>query len=232
MYTWIKNVGQYHEGIHTGFAGAKGGNSNWLDAASTNYANNLKEEVEKITDNTNKDNIKVVAYEKDGKSYMRVGPFNWKFAATMSKITVNDQKGSPISGLLFSSFKGNKENWYDVNNIQSGKDFYISVPMNTDITKITKITGQVTTTAKAANIWFLQSKADYKQNLIIREPYEVPLNIETTFDYNISTQGNLKVIKVNKDNETVKLQGVGFYIQHKNTEIGRASCRERVYVLV
>lgn len=217
MYTWVKNVGQYHEGIHTGFAGARGGSSSWLDTESTNYANNLNEEAEKITDNTNKNNIKVVAYEKDGKSYMRVGPFNWSFTATMSKITVNDQKGTPISGLLFSSFNGNNETWYNVNNIQSGKDFYISVPMNTDITKITKITGQVTTTAKAVNIWFLQSKADYKQNLIIREPYEVPLNIETTFDYNISTQGKLKVIKVNKDNETVKLQGVGFYIQHKNT---------------
>lgn len=216
MYTWLGNVGQYHAGLYRGFANGVHGSSTWLDTESTNYANRLGDTT-KIIDNTNKRNIKVVAYQKDGASYMRVGPFNWSFPGKMRNVTANDQNGNQISGLLYSSFNGNNEYWYGADGIQSGRDFYISVPMNTNLTKITRITGQVSATVKGANVWFLQSKVGYKQNLIIREPYEAPINITTPFDYNITTQGHLKVIKVNKDNEVFKLPGVGFKIQHKNT---------------
>ena len=37
------------------------------------------------------------------------------------------------------------------------------------------------------------------------------------FDYNISILGNLKVIKVNANNEEIKLPGVGFIIEQKTT---------------
>lgn len=216
MYTWLRNVGQNHAGLYAGFSNGVAGSATSLDTTSSNYANNLGDTTQ-IKDNTNKSNIKVVAYQKDNNSYMRVGPFNWSFPGTMQKVTADDQDGKQISGLLYSSFNGNNESWYGVDGIKSGKDFYISVPMDTSISKITKITGQAKATQKGVNIWFLQAKAGYKQNLIIREPYEAPVDITTTFDYNISTQGHLKVIKVNKDNQEFKLPGVGFYIQHKET---------------
>ena len=216
LYTWMLNVGQYHSGLYLGFAGTKQGYSTWLDTESTNYANNLRDTT-KITDNTNKNNIKVVAYEKDGKSYMRVGPFNWSFPGTMANVTANDQNGNQISGVLYSSFNGNQESWFGASGIQSGKDFYISVPMDTEISKITKITGYTNVMVKGVNIWFAESALGYRQNLIIREPYEVPEEISTPFDYDILIQGNLKVIKVNANNEEIKLPGVGFYIEHKNT---------------
>ena len=217
MYTWLSNVGQYHAGLYKGFSNGKQGTYSWLDTASTNYANNYKE-TKQITDNTNTNNIKVVAYQKaDGSSYMRVGPFNWSFPGNMTSVEVNDQDGNIINDVSFSSFKGNDEYWYNAGGIKSGKDFYITVPMNTDITKITRVTGHASATEKGVNIWFLQATTGEKQNLIIREPYEAPVEIDTPFDYDISTQGHLKVIKVNKDNQAVKLPGVGFYIQHKNT---------------
>lgn len=217
LYTWLSNVGQYHAGLYTTFSNGVKGTNSWLDTESTNYANNYTNIEEGIKDNTNKANIKVVAYERDGKSYMRVGPFNWSFAGSMEKITVNDQNGNPISGISFSSFQGNSEYWYNAHNIKSGKDFYVTMPMSTDITKITRITGETKATVKGVNIWFLKAKTNSRQNLIIREPYEAQKDISTPLDYDISTQGDLKVIKVNKDNQKIKLPGVGFYIQHKNT---------------
>lgn len=217
LYTWLTNVGQYHAGLYRSFSNGVQGTQSWLDTESTNYANSYSED-RQIADHTNRDNIKVKAYQwTDGKSYIRVGPFNWSFPGNMTNVTVNDQNGRAISGISFSSFRGNEEYWYDANDIQSGRDFYITLPMSTDITKITTITGEATTTVKSANIWFLQSTAGYKQNLIIREPYEAPVNIRTPFNYDISTQGQLHVIKVNKDNQTVKLPGVTFHIQHKDT---------------
>lgn len=218
LYTWLTNVGQYHAGLYRSFSNGKPGTQSWLDTESTNYANNYREDNTQIVDNTNKNNIKVTAYQwTDGKSYIRVGPFNWSFPGNMTNATVRDQNGKAINGISFSSFRGNEEYWYGANGIKSGKDFYITFPMSTDITKITSITGEARTSVKNVNIWFLQASAGYKQNLIIREPGEEPLDIKTTFNYDISTQGHLQVIKINKDNQAVKLPGVTFHIQHKNT---------------
>ncbi len=217
MYTWMNQVGQYHAGLYLGFASNKTGSASPLDTESDNYANSLTSTTDKITDNTNKDNIKIKSYKKDDKSYIRVGPFNWTFPGNMKNVTVNDQDNKAITGVLYSSFNGNDEYWYGANEIQSGKDFYVSLPANTDITKITTITAEASMNVKAVNLWFLESKVGYKQNLIIREPSEEPLDISTPFRYDIKIRGNLKIVKVNKANKQIKLGGVGFYIQHKET---------------
>lgn len=216
IYTWMSIVGRHHAGLYSGFASATPGNSTWLDEDAADYADELGD-ITSITDNTKKGNIKVLVYQKDGKSYIRVGPFNWTFSGDMKGITVRDQNRNPISGVLCSRFNGNNEYWFGANEITSGSDFYISIPMDTNISKITTITGYASAPVKGVNIWFLESKEGYKQNLIIREPYDTTVDIETTFDYDIPIRGSLKVVKVNKDNTTVKLPGVGFYIQHKET---------------
>ena len=214
-YTWMREVGRYHAGLYNGFASSKKGNSTWLDQSSTDYANSLANG-EKVTDNTNKDNIKTVAYEKDGRQYMRVGPFNWSFGGKITAINVYDQNENAIEEKVYSSFNGTTEIWFGVDGIQSGKDFYISIPVDSNITRITKITGTMQMNVKGVNIWFLEAKTGYFQNLLIREPYNATSDIPLTFDYNISILGNLKVIKVNEDNQEIKLPGVGFYIQNKN----------------
>ena len=214
-YTWMREVGRYHTGLYNGFASSKKGNSTWLDPSSTDYANSLANG-EKVTDNTNKDNIKTVAYEKDGRQYMRVGPFNWSFGGKITAINVYDQNENAIEEKLYSSFNGTTETWFGLDGIQSGKDFYISIPVDSNITRITKITGTMQMNVKGVNIWFLEAKTGYFQNLLIREPYNATSDIPLTFDYNISILGNLKVIKVNEDNQEIKLPGVGFYIQNKN----------------
>lgn len=217
-YTWMANVGQYHAGLYNGFASSTKGSPTWLDQESTNYANNLTAGDQQIKDNTNKNNVKVVAYNKDGKAYMRVGPFNWTFGGKVTDVNVYDQNGQSISEKLYSSYYGNEERFYGVGNIKSGSDFYISVPLNENTTKITKISGNLQREVKAVNIWFLESNYAAYQNLIVREPYTTTENIPFTFDENISTLGGLKVIKVNKDNTIVKLKGVGFIIKNKQLD--------------
>ena len=215
-YTWMRDVGQYHAGLYLGFAGSKHGSSNWLDQAATDYANQVSN-VSNVTDNTNKGNIQVVPYEKDGRAYMRIGPFNWTFGGTITDINVYDQNSSPIAEKLFSSFSGTTENFFGANGIKSGSDFYISIPIDGKVTKITKITGNMQSEVKSVNIWFLEATKGYLQNMLIREPYTTTQNIELSFDYDIPLLGNLRIIKVNKDNTEVKLAGVGFYIQQKET---------------
>lgn len=220
-YTWMKNVGQYHNGLNLNFVSAVSGNSNQstttLDAEATNYANNISNGT-KVTDNTDKSKIKVEAYNKDGTQYMRVGPFNWTFGGKLTEVSIYDQNSKPIAGKLYSTFSGKTEKWIDAGEIKSSSNFYISVPVNSGVTKITKVTGKMDVEVKAVNIWFLESTTSYKQNLIIREPYNDTETVEVPLDYIIPVLGHLKVIKVNKDNTTVKLPNVGFKIQNKDTK--------------
>lgn len=217
---WMKNVGRYHNGLSLSFVNDVEGNSSTattkLDREATEYANNIVNET-KVTDNTDKDTIKVEAYTKDGTQYMRVGPFKWTFGGKLTEISVYDQNSRSISGKLYSTFNGNTENWIDVGDIKSGKEFYISIPADSGVSKIKKVAGKMSVNVKATDIWFLKSTTGDKQNLIIVEPYNAKEDIDLSFDYDIPMLGNLKVIKVNKDNTTVKLANVGFYIQNKNT---------------
>ncbi len=212
MYTWISNVGQYHAGLYNGFASTVPGNSSYLDSTSSDYANELANL--EITDNTNKDAIRV---QSDGNN-IRIGPFNWSFSGTLNNISVKDQNGNTVSGITFQTYTGTTISTIGVGSIQSGKDFYISIPISSGISRITDITASGSTQVEGVKIWFLESQNGYSfQNLIAREPYTTPYTYETTFDYNIDLLGNLKVIKVNKDNHEIKLQGVGFKIQNKQS---------------
>ena len=215
MYTWMQSVGQHHAGLYKGFVSNTKGDSSYLNSEANEYANNLKDA--QITDNTNKDKIQVKAYERNGKDYLRIGPFNWTFSGTITAVRALDQNSNNIDGMIYSSFNGNNEYWYDVNGIKSGRDFYISIPADGNVTRITQISATASIDVKGVKIWFLEAKNGYMQNLIIRDPYTGEDEITTEFDYDIPIQGNLKVIKVNEDNHEIKLEGVGFYIQHKQT---------------
>ena len=212
IYTWIKNVGQYHAGLYDGFASTVKGNSSYLDSTSSDYANELANL--EISDNTNKDAIKATS---DG-DYIKIGPFNWSFSGSLSAITVKDQDEKEVGGLQFSNYSGTTANTIGVGDIQSGKDFYILIPVSSGISKVTTVTAKGSVEVEGVKVWFLESQSGYNyQNLISREPYKTPYDYETPFEYDIDLLGNLKVIKVNKDNHEIKLQGVGFKIQNKET---------------
>ncbi len=217
--TWVNNVGKFHKGITEDFAKTNGFYPSLLKEAE-NYANRIKniEAGLKIKDNTDKSKIKVKVQEKDGKQYMRVGPFKWTYSGTLTNVTVKDQNGKAIKDVKFSYYTGDKENWYDkVSSIKSGKNFYVSLPLNTNITEIKQITGTVETEVKSVNIWFLQAASDSHQNFIFRQPSTGTLKDETSLDYNIPTQRDLTIIKVDADEHEIKLDNVGFKLQHKET---------------
>lgn len=215
LYDWMLHVGQHHAGLYLGFTNNVRGNSTDLDKEANEYAENLKNM--EMTDNTNKEKIKATTYEKNGKSYIRVGPFNWSFPGTINEVKVYNQEGKPINGVLYSSFKGKDEVWYTVDHLKNKKDFYISFPANQGVSKITKITAKTKVDINAAKVWFLESTSGSNfQNLLIREPYKANKDLTTDFEYNINILGDLKVVKVNKDNHKIPLKGVGFIIKNKD----------------
>ena len=128
----MQNVGQHHAGLDLSFVRNKPGK--YVDLSSAErYANEISAG-QSVKDNTDKSKIKVSSYNKDGKQYMRVGPFNWTFSGTLSDISIYDQNGNSISEKLYSNFNGTTENWFNASGVKSGSDFYISIPASANVT--------------------------------------------------------------------------------------------------
>lgn len=221
--TWISEVGYKHR-IAQYFVNNSGkANFNTsIEAEAEEYANNYKNgNLTQITDKTDKSKIKVTQYTEGNEQYLRVGPFKYEFPEKLSEINVITDKNSKMKIKCFE--KCIKENQYskysNINQIKSGDEFYISVKMPTDGTsQIKKITVKGKANVKHVTIKFWESTSMSQQNLLQYNYSNEEIDINQTFDYNIKILGNLKVIKVNKDNIKIKLQGVGFYVQNKDTK--------------
>ena len=218
-YTWMQSVGKNFSGLNSGtFASSSKGDWAALDKEATEYANKITNQLNlTIEDKTDKNNLKAVAQTIDNKQYIKVGPFKWNFNGTLTNVSVYDQNNSAIQEVIFSKYNGNKQVKISINEIESGKEFYASVPVDKNVTKITKLTGSIKLEKKCVNLTFLDSIDNSQQNLIVRKPYTKTDDVEVPFEYDIPILGHLKVIKVDKNNGTIKLPNVGFYIQNKNT---------------
>ena len=215
---WYTNVGVKH-GIPNDFVGtAKGNYSTSIETKADNYANNYKEGT--LTDKTNKDKIKVTSYTENNENYLRVGPFKYEFTGTLSDIKVITNKDTNVQIKSFE--KCVKENQFSkyskIEDIKSKDEFYISVKMPTDgSTQIKQIKVKNKTNVKHVTIKFWEHSGFSQQNLLQYTYKDDEAEIETPLTYDIKILGNLKVIKVDKNNETIRLSGVGFYIQNKDT---------------
>lgn len=216
-YTWMQKVGKQHAGLYAGFASNTTGAPTPLDQESTDYANSIKNQNLQITDKTDKSKIKITSFAEGNINYLQVGPFKWEYDGDLKNVSVFDQDGKTISGLRIGSYKGNQLQWGGTEKIISNKGFYIAFPSNRGVNKITKISASVTTQVKSVDMWFLEAKNAANQNLMIVKPGTTEKNVDTDLPYDILLQGNLKIIKVNQDHEEIKLEGVGFYIQNKDS---------------
>ena len=221
--TWISEVGYKHR-IAQYFVNNSGkANFNTsIEAEAEEYANNYKNgNLTQITDKTDKSKIKVTQYTEGNEQYLRVGPFKYEFPEKLSEINVITDKNSKMEIKCFEKrINDNQYSKYsNINQIKSGNEFYISVKMPTDGTsQIKKITVKGKANVKHVTIKFWESLNMSEQNLLQYNYKDEEIDINQTFDYDIRILGNLKVIKVNKDNTKIKLQGVGFYIQNKDTK--------------
>ena len=225
---WTSNVGKYYGFKASNLAGGivpedYGHNESEVKKLledANQYAKNFNNENEKleIKDNTNKDKIIPKTLKKDDKIYVRVGPFNWTFPEALKELKIYDQKNKEISGILYSSYKGKEEIYHSVDKIVSGKDFYLSFPVDKKVTKITKISAKTKEyDIYKAKMFFLQPAGGVaSQNLVTIEPSKERKPIEVTFTYNKGLTGCLEILKVDEQNPDKKLPNVQFRIKKKS----------------
>ena len=204
--TWRSEVG-YKHGIKQDFVNNSKGNFNTsIETEAEEYANNYKNgNLTQITDKTDKSKIKVTQYTEGNEQYLRVGPFKYEFPEKLSEINVITDKNSKMEIKCFEKrINDNQYSKYsNINQIKSGNEFYISVKMPTDGTnQIKKITVKGKANVKHVTIKFWESTSMSQQNLLQYNYSNEEIDINQTFDYNIK----------------IKLQGVGFYVQNKDTK--------------
>lgn len=182
-----------------------------LIAEARNYANSLSSSGSEITDNSTG-----VGVTKIDNNYVKIGPFNWTFPGSMSSITAN------VSLYGFYDSYGNA---ISASGVKSGKDFYVKVKKDDVKDGINlKLSGKAKVNKKRVRIYFLVAQGETTntkyQNLIYREKLTEGSQVDLTGTFTYTTpqlKGNLKIVKVNKNNTNVKLDGVGFLVKNNDT---------------
>ena len=184
------------------------------------YANSIGTNAEqKITNNTDKTKITVKQQVTNNTSYIRVGPFNYTFDGKITSLSVKGDNNQNVSEVQYSVYEGQNEQYINVNQIKSGKDFYITIKADSGISKITKLEGttEVNNTILTAELWFLTSTG--KQNILLTNSgrEKTPGKIDFSDDYDIPLTGNIGIVKVDKKNQQKILPNVGFVVQSQAT---------------
>lgn len=222
--TWKSAVGQKYDGLSsmsmTG-GGYNGGSSPRIIAAK-DYASKIEKiqnnQLKLIEDKTNKDNIKTKIITINDKEYARIGPFKFEFDGSLKSdsLEVANADGAKISA-TFVRYDADKKPLYGAQNIKSNKNFYVLIRANKceEVKNKIKIKAKKEYKVKKATICFLN--VAWAQNVVTYTNSEDTKSKEYNYEYDVDMFGNLNVIKVDKDGNHIKLQGVGFIIQNKDT---------------
>jgi len=208
----------YITGVATNAGGH--GENNW-DGDAEDYIEDNKPA--SIENQANIGNMSKTLYQYNDKYYFKIGPFNNKFSGTYTSCKVYNQNNVPISKLYGKGSGDNFKVYTSINNAsKSGKDFYILVPADGTVTRINKVSFTVKATSDeiTSHIWILQNAdKDAKTQNIISTHSESEGNSTTASVEleGINLVGNLKIKKVDKYNESIKLKDVKFTIKHDTT---------------
>ena len=184
-----------------------------------------------ITDKTDYSRVTSVLYNAaDGTPWIRIGPFNWEYGGDLTKVTVKTNKGTysyttmqKPDKLWTSQFTGTTENWWDPANLNSGWDTYLSILANEGDTRIEAIELEGSAnkgTVYTADLWILEANAG-EQRLMLVKPGSASgtqyLWYRKQFTpTQVPVTRNLQILKVDQDNQTTPVSGVGFIIRNKD----------------
>ena len=238
---WYSDVGQYVGVDYTDvkndeLRGEGYGNpaSDPIYADALDYANSIGSTSPNAsatgTDNTNIDNIKIEMYDRNGEQWTRVGPFNWTFQGTMDSITVTANNGTVSNVLILDSDASTQ---IQVNQMKSGRNFYITMKADTNLNYISNVQGHFTLPDLiTADIYiFKGDSTNIYTNMVLNNnhsanrPFQKVMLIvpglikqEGTVETDMSGEPEggvpititFTIIKVDEENNTVVLPNVGF----------------------
>ena len=190
--------------------------------SARNYVNWWKTQQDaSITNNTNKDNLTKEIISYSGAQYIKIGPFNMTYNGTFSDMQVFDQNNNAINA-LYAKYNGTSLQVYTnaSDAVKSGQNFYILVPANQGISKINRVSANVTVNKQnlISEVWVIRLEhpnysMDEMQTLITSESRventEEEISMEIT---DIELFGGLIINKTDSDTGEA-LANVGFRLK-------------------
>lgn len=181
-------------------------------------------------DNWTQDKIKTEIYPNNNKThkeetkYLKIGPFKYNFSGDISGIEIKDQNGNNINGVQYGKMSGTNltigSNYKDY--IKTGNEFWLLIKIDDNVinSNLTSISFKMNVSKKVniinADIWIFANE-DGRQQAMTCEPSDGEQDTSADISVpSIRINGDLKIEKVNANNENVKLNNVKFKIRHKN----------------
>ena len=210
--TWIEKVGHPSYGIPSAFS-----KTTELDPYDK-VDDSIEEEMQHMTasvddfeDITDREKIAFKTVKIDNKDYVRIGPYQVTGIPSvgLKNLVVKDQNNKNINDAKIVRYYDNKLTVIGVDKIKNEKNFYICIPKDAGITKVsgTLTTKKVKTQGVKATIYLLKSRAKNWQNLIVTDGSEMPGGDGNNLEVNLPPSdipGELTIIKKDSlNNEAV-----------------------------
>ena len=232
LKSWVSSVGiKHYEGLK-GFATSEDnpiGYSPIIYKKAKQYAESLDKEA--LKNNTKKSNIKVTTYKKDGKDYLKIGPFKYTFREKLTKIELSETNGNTIKPNIYGVYVGEKFNEVKLDQIKSGQNFYIILQADSKISIINKMKVYESHKVKAADIVFWKNQVNKAairfQNMIQFDISEKQEPVDTEWNPNIELFGNLKITKKDYD-DSENISNVTFKINNANGQYVKRDSKGKI----
>ncbi len=233
MYDWVKAIQSEFKGVSTKYVKDK---NEGLNRTIRNRVNNYVKRLNKETTSADayiKDNsgtIEVEKSEENNTKYVKIGPYNLDFEPELDSIVVKGKRIGNSNEITVNNvkFKQSGKLISNASEIDSGVKFYILIPLNKNIEEITRIDLKTKQTTPEnlikAYITFLKTGNGNEawQNLsLIRTKSEgggKPESKSLTLPKQ-KLLGNIIIKKIDKNNNTITLNGVGFKVKNNDTNL-------------
>ena len=205
--SWANAVG-YSVGASANYSGAWGSAGNGLINTAKAYANEVASYG--VTNNTNFDAITVEAFDSNGETLVRVGPFNLTFGGDFKSFTLTGNDGINIPIRSYESYSGST--LQTISAPVSGQNFYVTFSVPEGVHSIEKI--GLTSRAEVINVTFtVYSSSNGQQDVLVKEePHYESEDYYGEWECFIDLFGKIDITKV--DETTLKaMPDVGFTLQ-------------------
>ena len=136
MPSWYSNVG-YRVGASASYGGSYKYMSNDASVLSAARAYGNRVNSEGVINNTNPDAITVEAFDSNGETLVRVGPFNITYPGTFTSFTLTGNDGINIPIRSYERYSGST--LQTISGPSSGQNFYVTISVPENVHKIEKM---------------------------------------------------------------------------------------------
>lgn len=177
-------------------------------SAAKSYARSISSQG--VVNNTNLDAITVEAFESNGETLVRVGPFNITYPGTFTSFTLTGNDGINIPIRSYERYSGST--LQTISAPSSGQDFYVTISVPENVHTIEKMALSSKGDVIQVGFTIYRSQTGEQDVLEKEHPHYEQEDYYGEWEINIDLFGKMLILKVDETTGT-PLPNVGFTLQ-------------------